>query len=64
MTPCYDFQPRGVNCLPEDVKMNQKDYLESELEGHFLVKGDWKVADLLSPVMQAAQVPVGTSFCS
>lgn len=38
MISCYDFQPRGVNCLPEDVKMKQKDHLEVELEGQFLVK--------------------------
>lgn len=40
MIPCYDFQHRGVNCLPEDVEVNQKDCFECELEGHFSVKGE------------------------
>ena len=40
MIRCYDFQPWGVNWLPEDVKMNKKEYFKSELEGHSLVKGD------------------------
>lgn len=64
MIPCYDFQPWEVNWLPEDVKMNLNDSFDSKLEGHFLVKGDWEVANLLSPVIQAAQVPVGSTFCS
>ncbi len=37
MIPCYDFQPRGVKRLPEDVKMN---HFESEPEGHVVAKGD------------------------
>lgn len=45
MTPCYDFQPQGVNWLPEDVKTTQNYSVESQLEGHFLVKRDWKVVN-------------------
>lgn len=64
MIPCYDFQPWEVNCLTMEVKMSQNDSVKAEFQGCFLVKGNGKVANLLSPVIQAAQVPVGSSFCS
>jgi len=64
MIPRYDFQPRGVNCLPGGERTNHCDSLESEPKGHVLAKGDLKVANLFSPVIQAAQVPVGSWFCS
>lgn len=56
--------PAPRSQLPAWGCKNEQKWLGSKWVGYFLVKGDWKLANLLSPVIQAAQVPVGSSFCS